>query len=372
MTSRRALLQAVLDAPDDDLPRLVFADWLDENGESDRADFIRAQIEFSRTPEDSPRFEQLRQQATTWPRTIRQAGWLKEVPGWARHRAEFRRGFVEHVVCTAASFARRGARLFDNAPVRSVVLTAFSKQVGLVAQASHTSRLRALTLNAERYEERPTPAEIQQLANSSHVGNLKTLNLVGNWLGGPETERLTASSGFPQLHTLELGRNYLGHNGVEQLLAWPELKHVRNLGLFANALGSMNQRPGVLFERSPNLQALEVLHLGYNFLHPEDIVSLANTEAFTGLVSLDLSYTGFDRLDDAGCVALAASPYLVSLRNLNLRHNAITADGIQALIASTSQPAPCRVDLSECRITPAQKEALARQLTERFGQGVLI
>lgn len=41
MTDREALLAAVRESPDDDLPRLVFADWLDDRGESDRAAFIR-------------------------------------------------------------------------------------------------------------------------------------------------------------------------------------------------------------------------------------------------------------------------------------------------------------------------------------------
>lgn len=38
-----ALLRAILDRPDDDLPRLVLADWLDEHGEGERAEFIRVQ-----------------------------------------------------------------------------------------------------------------------------------------------------------------------------------------------------------------------------------------------------------------------------------------------------------------------------------------
>src|SRR5689334_6445745 len=45
MSDRDALFQAVLHAPDDDAPRLVFADWLDENGEADRAEFIRGFVE---------------------------------------------------------------------------------------------------------------------------------------------------------------------------------------------------------------------------------------------------------------------------------------------------------------------------------------
>jgi uncharacterized protein (TIGR02996 family) len=41
MSDRAALVAAVAAAGDDDLPKLVFADWLDENGEPDRATDVR-------------------------------------------------------------------------------------------------------------------------------------------------------------------------------------------------------------------------------------------------------------------------------------------------------------------------------------------
>jgi uncharacterized protein (TIGR02996 family) len=40
---QRALWAAIRANPDDDTPRLVYADWLQENGEEDRAEFIRVQ-----------------------------------------------------------------------------------------------------------------------------------------------------------------------------------------------------------------------------------------------------------------------------------------------------------------------------------------
>lgn len=43
MTEDKALLMAVLANPADDLPRKVFADWLDEHGDLTRAEFIRTQ-----------------------------------------------------------------------------------------------------------------------------------------------------------------------------------------------------------------------------------------------------------------------------------------------------------------------------------------
>jgi uncharacterized protein (TIGR02996 family) len=55
MTDRDALIAAIAAAPDDDLPRLVFADWLEENGDPAQAAFIRKQIEFVRHGGGEPR-----------------------------------------------------------------------------------------------------------------------------------------------------------------------------------------------------------------------------------------------------------------------------------------------------------------------------
>lgn len=54
MSERDALLAAVCADPDDDTPRLVFADWLQENGEERRAEFIREQIRFAAEPRSAP------------------------------------------------------------------------------------------------------------------------------------------------------------------------------------------------------------------------------------------------------------------------------------------------------------------------------
>ena len=57
-----ALLQAVLDRPKDDAPRLVYADWLEETREPlrvARAELIRVQIALERTPETDPSWPQL-------------------------------------------------------------------------------------------------------------------------------------------------------------------------------------------------------------------------------------------------------------------------------------------------------------------------
>jgi uncharacterized protein (TIGR02996 family) len=45
MTTGDALLKAILDNPKDDNVRLVYADWLGENGQEARAELIRVQVE---------------------------------------------------------------------------------------------------------------------------------------------------------------------------------------------------------------------------------------------------------------------------------------------------------------------------------------
>src|SRR5207253_4331362 len=50
-----ALLRAIVERPEDDGVRLVYADWLEEHGQPERADFIRVQIELARLPVDDPR-----------------------------------------------------------------------------------------------------------------------------------------------------------------------------------------------------------------------------------------------------------------------------------------------------------------------------
>src|SRR5262245_39883880 len=47
MTPEEAFLQATLDTPDEDAPRLIYADWLEERGDP-RGEFIRVQCALAR------------------------------------------------------------------------------------------------------------------------------------------------------------------------------------------------------------------------------------------------------------------------------------------------------------------------------------
>ena len=82
---------------DDDTPRLVYADWLEENGQDERAEFIRVQVERARLPAwDAAQVRlRLREQEL-----LKQHGeeWLAEMPAVEGAKWEgFRRGIVAEV-----------------------------------------------------------------------------------------------------------------------------------------------------------------------------------------------------------------------------------------------------------------------------------
>ena len=133
-TEKTEFLNRILEMPDDDTERLMYADGLDENGEPERAEFIRAEIRAA-TDEDSyehrQRGRELREQhCEEW---VAEAGC--NVPGVAR--ARFRHGFIEEVHVSATAFLRHGATWASRTPVRTLTLTAVAGRGGAVAACPH-------------------------------------------------------------------------------------------------------------------------------------------------------------------------------------------------------------------------------------------
>src|SRR5581483_4085694 len=59
MTDRDALYRAILANPDDDTARLVYADWLDENGRPEEAELIRVECRLEAAAPDDPDYPAL-------------------------------------------------------------------------------------------------------------------------------------------------------------------------------------------------------------------------------------------------------------------------------------------------------------------------
>ena len=83
MTDGDALYRAILEQPDDDAPRLVWADWLEEHGGPDRAAFVRLQCEWVATDPGDPRRDELWQRWLTLLEA-RGSGWRDELEPDAR------------------------------------------------------------------------------------------------------------------------------------------------------------------------------------------------------------------------------------------------------------------------------------------------
>src|SRR5436190_21455440 len=93
-THEEAFLEDIVTHPGDDAPRLVFADWLDEHGEADRAEFIRLQCRHGQGGQGDR--ARLRREGDLLTR--HEAAWRAELPALEGVTWEdFARGFVESV-----------------------------------------------------------------------------------------------------------------------------------------------------------------------------------------------------------------------------------------------------------------------------------
>jgi|SRR5262245_63695048 len=97
MSDEKALLSAIWEHPHDDNVRLVYADWLQENGQPERAEFIRLQCERARLDEwdDAERIEALKaREEVLWK--LHRKAWKTGLPK-SLIQAPFHRGFVSPV-----------------------------------------------------------------------------------------------------------------------------------------------------------------------------------------------------------------------------------------------------------------------------------
>jgi uncharacterized protein (TIGR02996 family) len=166
MAEHPGFLQAVLDAPDDDAPRLIYADWLDDHGDPARAEFIRLQCRPD--PRQVGRAGALLgTHHARWLAPLLELG-LKERPfregpmAWWRVVGEggceftFTRGFVSEIVAYGRAAARSlvgaMALVLARTPLESV---AFNGVEGMGAEPTLQSlidgpaprRLRELSVN---------------------------------------------------------------------------------------------------------------------------------------------------------------------------------------------------------------------------------
>jgi uncharacterized protein (TIGR02996 family) len=115
MSDRTALLRAIIENPADDTPRLVFADWLDENGEPERAEFVRLQCHLTRARLPRKEREQLLRHEEALIRGHARL-WAHRV-AFARGGPVWRRGFIDEVTIAGPDLMLAWRYLFSEHPV---------------------------------------------------------------------------------------------------------------------------------------------------------------------------------------------------------------------------------------------------------------
>jgi uncharacterized protein (TIGR02996 family) len=243
MTDRADLFRAVAHHPDEMTPRLMLADWLDEQpSELDRtrAEFIRLQIDLDENPP-------VRQCPVTGPLEPREqrerflAGrygkrWLAaEFPPWASQQLgnaiewtehPFTRGFVECARFHPHSFAERGEELFHLTPLTGADLGVKNlAALHRLVACPHLARLRFLDISGSGcFPIRDRGVQI--LAECPHLGTLEELDLSHSGLTDAGLTTLARSRAFGGLRELNLCDNPITPAGLEAILGSPYLSRL--------------------------------------------------------------------------------------------------------------------------------------------------
>ncbi len=316
MSLADAFLRDILDNPDDDVPRLVFADWLDDHGDPDRAEFIRVQCALPHLPvEDDRRWELMARERHLILRHGK--GWAGPLR-WLVKRWQFRRGFVGGVALRAADFLRHAEQLFRLSPISHVRLYDADDVVELLAESAYLKKVRGLDL---RHHPRLDAERLRPLLWSPRLKGLRALGLRGTRLCNDAGFRaLAACPNLAGVAELDLGdplEPALGPRpryddypalgewyrrraearittaGVRALAESPHLTALRSLALEGDAT---NFAPEAIddFLDSPLLGRLTALDLRTRFpgQRPGLFGRLARSEQARGLRTLRLTLGG--------------------------------------------------------------------------------
>lgn len=413
MSDPNALLAAILAHPDEDTPRLAYADWLIEHAEAEadraRAEFIRLQIEQARGISDARR----RKAVETRCAELRKAHvgvWL--APNYAAFvgtgvSPEFRRGFVERAsgptapawvpplaaACPLleAEFQGYPAALDPDAwaalaasPALAGIRSIHFESLPIpLAQAffpsPHLTGLRSL-------HARWAPAEaVEAIAQSPCANSLRELRLSGGYSAtAPPGSCLRAvlSVAWPALEELRLDRFEVTDDGLRQLIA--AHSGCKRLQVSDDRLTTAGARAAVE-AALPGSPASVVLGK-YIGLREADELPFAGRELrlmgfhgegdlLAGWVRASVPPGRFERLAITGCrmhasgaVVLSAWPGLAQLTELDLSTNWIGDLGAAHLAESPHLERVETLLVGGNDITKRGKDALKK----RFGRRVRI
>ena len=371
----QALLAAIVADPSDDVARLVYADCLEENGNSARAVFIRLQIEAQRLHPASRDRANLERQVdeilqanwSEWwgevctaigfpapvpkPATLlgrfarrfsslvtgapytRSGCWLNRAPVVPDPKVFggfsgvwFRRGFLEDVTVAGPGDFLRG--WVKASPLHS--LTFHTAYHGWWLDGPHLAGVRAVALL------RGGDNALPRVLESPHLGNLEDLALPLPGDQGPTASAndLTLVVNSPRARQLKrLAVSVWDDRAAELLASTASFAGLESLGVFLerevgrDPVGA--SRRLATLARSPHLAGLKELDI-QGSLDPDGIAAAGRQPTWTGLrkLSLGLSF-GYNRLDP-----LAEPDGVPQLDDLRLNDVWINAAEVDVLVRS--------------------------------------
>jgi uncharacterized protein (TIGR02996 family) len=214
-----SFMQDILAAPDEDAPRLVYADWLDDHGPPARAELIRVQCALAALARDDPRRGELEKRAwdlrhQCWP--ILQG---ERPPGLDLLRPEVYRGFWADITCTMSAWERLAPRAFRVWPIeRAWLYNINPAMLPKLLRSKYLPRLRWLKLAPAVVVYDSEAARL--VAGCRHLAGLRELEIVGgNVIGDEGARALAESSPLSQLRSLFLVDTAITPEGIGVLRA---------------------------------------------------------------------------------------------------------------------------------------------------------
>lgn len=324
-----ALLEAVRASPDDDQPRLVFADWLLERGDV-HGELIRLQLQEAEGP--LPKHAQQRVKAILAADGARIAGalapYVDEPP--------FHRGFVERVRMTPEAFTRDGARFFAKYPLRTWVVddeVLGARAVKHIATAPGLGRVwrMELTQGAER-------SPLAGLARGRFSG-LHALGFRGCGHSGEDWFELFSKLDAPELEHVDFAASYSHPLLLLGLATNPKLTKLSRIDDWAlEDLGHEARDTFAAAARAlaANRPALKTLILSRSGAHDDEALHpLFAPSSCVELEVFDLDGAG---LSDASLRAWQRGGRLGRLKTLSIRDAHFTPQAVAAFIAAGVPP----------------------------------
>jgi uncharacterized protein (TIGR02996 family) len=385
MSDEAALLAAIRAHPDEDTPRLVYADWLDEQGgesNRERAEYIRLEIEFARAfPER--RWSKAKDEARRRARQLfakHYRDWFPELYGkknilrGGRAYLDAARGFPYRLLCESQKLLDVGERLMQLAPITEVEFRDFADwHLTRLVKSPWVAGFRDLNLSG--YSDAPNWAP---LADCPYFTELTELVPYGGYLHKSGAGRIAAADPFPKLCRLSLSRG-IADDALGALFGGKAFKSLHELRLSCAESGKPIPGLKAVFE-SRALRSLKSFDMGW---HPTpDLTAMLTTSTFwRGLEELDLLRNNLDNddlammltapsklrrleLDDnkitaTGAKLLAEHPAFAKITTLDLSRNKIGDRGVTALVTSPRAKNLRKLDVSSCGFGPAGFTAVA-------------